>query len=225
MDFLSFLKLISNSSLRVLDSSISISDYISIDLSSSNAELSFDSSSSIAWESYINTYLQGSQKRVAYGGYLEQRNIYARSSHFKPTKNYERNIHIGLDLWCAKQTTVLAVLEGKIHSFKDNTNFGDYGPTIVLEHYIEGTRFYTLYGHLSRESIVGLTNGTNVNQGQVIGELGDSSVNGDYAPHLHFQIINNLDDYYGDFPGVVSQQELERFRNNCPDPNILLQLK
>lgn len=225
MDFLSFLKLISNSSLRVLDSSISISDYISIDLSSSNAELSFDSSSSIAWESYINTYLQGSQKRVAYGGYLEQRNIYARSSHFKPTKNYERNIHIGLDLWCAKQTTVLAVLEGKIHSFKDNTNFGDYGPTIVLEHYIEGTRFYTLYGHLSRESIVGLTNGTNVNQGQVIGELGDSSVNGDYAPHLHFQIINNLDDYYGDFPGVVSQLELERFRNNCPDPNILLQLK
>jgi hypothetical protein len=36
----------------------------------------------------------------------------------------------------------------------------------------------------------------------------DASVNGDYAPHLHFQIISNIEDYQGDYPGVCSKSDL-----------------
>jgi murein DD-endopeptidase MepM/ murein hydrolase activator NlpD len=66
--------------------------------------------------------------------------------------------------------------------------------------------------------------GQEFKQGEQIATLGDASVNGDYPPHLHFQIIKDIEDYTGDYPGVCSKQDLEVFRNNCPDPNLLLQL-
>lgn len=90
---------------------------------------------------------------MAFGGYIEGRNIYQRSPIFRNGQYPERNIHIGLDLWIEAGTPVLAALDGKIHSFKNNAGLGDYGPTIILEHEIENQKFYTLYGHLSLESI------------------------------------------------------------------------
>ena len=76
-----------------------------------------------------------------------------------------------------------------VHSFKNNMNHGDYGPTIILEHKITGVTFYTLYGHLSLKSIQNLEIGKRFKQGEKIATLGDASINGDYPPHLHFQII------------------------------------
>ena len=84
--------------------------------------------------------------------------------------------------------------------------------------------FYTLYGHLSLSSIENLKVGDVVLQGTVIGFLGDSSVNGDYAPHLHFQIIKDLEDNFGDYPGVSSEENKEFYSRNCPDPNFLLKM-
>jgi murein DD-endopeptidase MepM/ murein hydrolase activator NlpD len=131
---------------------------------------------------------------------------------------------LGIDLWCAAETPVLAVFKGVVHSFKDNTNFGDYGPTIILKHCIDNVEFYTLYGHLSKSSIKTLCKNTQVSKGQVIGCLGDSKVNGDYAPHLHFQIIKDIEGFEGDYPGVSSQNNLAYYSDNCPDPNLILKL-
>ena len=58
-----------------------------------------------------------------------------------------------------------------------------------------------------------------------IGNLGVASVNGDYAPHLHFQIIRDLEDNFGDYPGVASENNIPFYKRNCPDPNLLLKLK
>ncbi len=135
-----------------------------------------------------------------------------------------RNIHLGVDLWTASGTDVLAVLDGEIHSFKDNTNFGDYGPTILLEHCYEKFTFYTLYGHLSRESLEKIKVGDFIKKGEVIAQLGSADVNGDYSPHLHFQVIMNIQDKLGDYPGVCSRSELSFFSENCPDPNLLLKI-
>ena len=49
-------------------------------------------------------------------------------------------------------------------------------------------------------------------------------MNGDYAPHLHFQIIKNIADYEGDYPGVSSKNDLDFYSANCPDPNLVLKL-
>ena len=213
-------------SLSVLDTSISFNDYVPIDLSSKNIALEqIDVSSSKALEKYIDAYLQKNNAKVAFGGYLEKRNIYSRSSYFKQSNaENERNIHLGVDLWSKADTKVLAVLDGEVHSFQNNTTFGDYGPTIILKHSMNNVEFYSLYGHLSLASIENLKVGANVKQGETIGYLGDSVVNGDYAPHLHFQLIKDMQDILGDYPGVSSKKKLEFYSNNCPDPNLLLKV-
>ncbi len=224
--FDNFLNGISKDSLRVIDAVIPRDAYVSIDLSSSNVALEqLDVSSSKALELYIDDYTTTRNAKVAYGGYLEQRDIYSRSTYFKDsTTENERNIHLGVDLWCKADTKVLAVLDGEIHSFQNNTNFGDYGPTIIVKHKVDNIEFYSLCGHLSLTSIEGLTVGKKIQQSEVIGTIGDSSVNGDYASHLHFQLIKNMEDKFGDYPGVTSEKELDFYKNNCPDPDLLLKL-
>ncbi|UTD14213.1 peptidoglycan DD-metalloendopeptidase family protein [Tenacibaculum mesophilum] len=220
-----FFKNISQKPLHVINANISFNEYIPISIAASNKELTFDVSSSKEWEAYLENYFFKHKKTVAFGGYLEVRDIYNRSEHFnKLSEENQRNIHLGIDLWCDAGTDILAVLDGEIHSFKNNVNYGDYGPTIIIKHSIEGNEFYSLYGHLSLESLEDISVGKKVKQGEKIGTLGDSSVNGDYAPHLHFQLIIDIEDYYGDYPGVSSKKTLDFYKQNCPNPNLLLKL-
>jgi murein DD-endopeptidase MepM/ murein hydrolase activator NlpD len=222
-DLLTILKNIDQ--VYVIDKSISKDDYVSIDLSEKNSDLlEIETDNAEVFEGFIENYLSKNNSKVAYGGYIETRNIYKRSTVFKNNNSEERNIHIGLDLWIKAGTNVLAALDGKIHSFQNNTALGDYGPTIILEHTIEDCTFYTLYGHLSSKSLDDKVLGTKVTKGQIIGNLGSPPINGDYAPHLHFQIIKDLEGKKGDYPGVCSQNKLDFYKNNCPDPNLLLKI-
>ncbi|WP_026976640.1 peptidoglycan DD-metalloendopeptidase family protein [Flavobacterium tegetincola] len=211
---------------KVIAPEIDYSDYIPFDLSATTTDLlDLPLTDSKAFEEFVENYFSKNQAKVAYGGYLEHRNLYKRSTVFKDINIEERNIHIGLDLWIKAGISVLAALDGTIHSFQNNLALGDYGPALILEHEIEGLTFYTLYGHLSLESLDGKAEGQVVNKGEVIGQLGAPPVNGDYAPHLHFQIIADLQGKKGDYPGVCSKTELEFYKENCPDPNLLLQIR
>ncbi len=225
-DFIDVLTRVSEESLQVIDSTIPIAAYVSIDLSSLNVGLEHvNVSSANAWERYIDDYLASRNASVAFGGYLEKRDIYRRSSYFnQEIGENERNIHMGVDLWCKAGTKVLAVLDGEIHSFQNNTKFGDYGPTVILKHTIDTVIFYSLYGHLSLDTLANLNVGTKIKKGTVIGFLGDRLVNGDYAPHLHFQLIRDMEDNFGDYPGVSSKSDFDFYKQNCPDPNVLLKL-
>lgn len=199
-------------------------DYTPIDLSVSNEEIqNVDASSSIEWEKYINTFLDKNGKKVAYGGYLERRNLYQRSDYFKNDSD-NRNIHLGVDFWAPAETEILAIYDGKVHSFQNNMHFGDYGPTIILEHNFEGETLYSLYGHLNEKSLENLSVGKEFKSGEVLGWLGDASVNGDYAPHLHLQLIRNMEGKSGDYPGVCSIQNLEWFSKNCLNPLNFMKL-
>jgi len=209
----------------VINSNIELSKYIALDLSVTNSELIANKPENADdFELFISNFLKKNNAEVAFGGYIEGRTLYQRSTIFKNDSISERNIHIGLDLWTKVGTTVLAPIDGKVHSFKNNIGLGDYGPTIILEHTVENEIFYTLYGHLSLESIENLIVGTFFNKGEQIGNLGSSDVNGDYAPHLHFQIIHNIEAYSGDYPGVCSTNDLNFYIENCPDPNLLLKI-
>ncbi len=213
--------------LYVIDRSKKKSGYVPIDLSVGNEDLrKIDVTSAIVMEEYITQHIQMAGGEVAYGGYMEVRNLYQRSSHFKnpDTPLAERNIHLGVDIWAAAGTDVLAVLEGEVHSFANNVYHGDYGPTIILKHTFDDLTFYTLYGHLSILSIPELEMGQHFDRGEKIGQLGDPMVNGDYAPHLHFQVILDIGDYFGDFPGVCSKEDVDYYMDTCPDPNLLLKL-
>ncbi|SHJ55139.1 peptidoglycan DD-metalloendopeptidase family protein [Aquimarina spongiae] len=225
--FKDFLGQLTDNFVPVVSSVFSKDDYLAIDLSESNKELdAIDVSSSSAFDDYIVDFLKQHNAQVAYGGYLEVRSMYRRSTHFNQQDPVtERNIHLGLDVWCDAGTEILAPIPGRIHSYKNNKNYGDYGPTIILEHNYPEITFYTLYGHLSVASLDHIAIGQEVRAGDVIARLGDASVNGDYAPHLHFQIMKDLEGNSGDYPGVSSKSELSRYQNNCPDPNLLLKIR
>ena len=210
---------------KVIDATIDYNEYIPLDISINNEIFKKQNIDNAAdFETYIENYLSKNNAKVAFGGYNEIRNLYKRSGIFNDTTTEERNIHIGLDLWIKAGTAVLAAVDGFVHSFNYNTGLGDYGPTIILEHKIEDHKFYTLYGHLSLESIDGIEIGTVFLKGQQLGTIGDASVNGDYAPHLHFQIIADISNLFGDYPGVCSKSNLAFYLKNCPDPNLLLKI-
>ncbi len=211
---------------KVIDDSISYTEYIPLDLSVSNIELSkLAIDDATIFEEFIEEKLLKNKAKVAFGGYNEERNLYKRSTVFNDNQTEERNIHIGLDLWIKAGTPVLAALDGTIHSFNYNNNLGDYGPTILLKHSIKDQSFYTLYGHLSLESIANIEVGSFFTKGQQLATLGDASVNGNYAPHLHFQIIKDIATNIGDYPGVCSKKDLNYYLENCPNPNLLLKIK
>lgn len=205
----------------VMDTSIPRAAYCSLDLSTMNKELEeIDITSPEDCQRYIDRVLKRNKAQVAFGGYLEKRALYAQSERF--IASGERNIHLGMDFWCSAGTQVIVPIAGKIHSFQNNVDKGNYGPTIILCHELEEITFYTLYGHLSLESLKGLHIGKRFSNGETLGTLGTPDINVHYAPHLHFQIIMDIEGYQGDYPGVCAQNDLDFYRKNCPDPNLLL---
>jgi len=213
-------------SVKVIDDTIPYSQYIPLDLSISNLDLSqIDMKNPNDLEVYIETYLKKNNAKVAFGGYNEVRNLYKQSSLFGDGQADKRNIHIGMDLWIKAGTPVLAALDGIVYGFDFNAGKGNYGPTIILRHNLGNHFFYTLYGHLSIESIQNIEIGSFFKKGQQLAILGDSTVNGGYSPHLHFQIIKNIEDNFSDYPGVCNQKDLEYYLENCPDPDLLLKIK
>jgi len=212
--------------IKVISKQIDYADYVALDLSVANEILARQKLATAAdYERYIQQYLNRNKAKIAFGGYNEIRNLYQRSAVFKNDTSDERNIHIGLDLWINESAPIYAALDGKIHSVQNNDALGDYGPTIILKHQVEHVTFHTLYGHLSVDSLSNKKVGSFVKKGQQIANLGLPPINGDYAPHLHFQIIIDMQDKSGDYPGVCSSNTLKFYLNNCPDPNLLLKIK
>ena len=202
-----------------------IDEFVRIDLSQTNEALKkLDTSNSEAFSEYVDQFLINNKAEVAIGGYNEARNIYKRSKNFNSKELDERFIHLGIDLWTKAGTPVYAPLNGQIHSFKNNLGEGNYGPTIILEHKLQDHIFYTLYGHLTVESLRGLQVGTMVNSGEEFAAIGNYPENGDYPPHLHFQVIQDMKGMVGDFPGVTSLAKQKEDLQNCLDPNLILKL-
>ena len=56
----------------------------------------------------------------------------------------------------------------------------------------DGTSFYTLYGHLTVESLRAVEVGQSIQAGEQVGAIGAPPTNGDWPPHLHLQLIIDL---------------------------------
>ena len=161
--------------------------------------------------------------QVAIGQYNEARLIYTSPAFITgdhPTAE-TRTIHLGLDIFAPPGTPVYAPLAGKVHCLANNTARLDYGPLIILEHRAGEHTFYTLYGHLSAESLDKLQPGQAVNAGERIATIGAPPTNGDWPPHLHFQIITDLLGLDHDFPGVALASQREVWLSLSPDPALI----
>ncbi len=209
----------------ILDVDIPLRRYTPINLSINNVELEHVSlSDPEQCQTYIARILKIENALVAYGGYLEKRNLYTDNPNFSSAGKPLRNIHLGIDFWSIAGTKVKVPADGTVHSYKNNAIKGDYGPTIILKHEVNGFHFHSLYGHLSLESLESLYKGKKLKKGAVLGTLGTADINVHYAPHLHFQLIIDIADKKGDYPGVCSEEDLKFYVKNCPDPNLLLHM-
>lgn len=192
------------------------------DFSENNAELAaLDLTDENAFIGYVTNTIKESGAKYAMGGYGEDRILYRRSPLFAQEAE-PRSVHLGVDVWLPEGTPIFAPIEGKIHSYQDNAVFGDYGPTIILEHNLNGVIFYTLYGHLSRPSLERLSVGMEIAKGEQLATIGSYKVNGNWPSHVHFEIITDMQGKSGDFPGVSSVANKDYFLTLCPDPNLIL---
>jgi 4-aminobutyrate aminotransferase-like enzyme/Ser/Thr protein kinase RdoA (MazF antagonist) len=165
---------------------------------------------------------------VGIGRYNEARALYTGPAFAKPMDEMprQRTVHLGIDLFADPGTPVFAPMDGTVHSFRNNARPQDYGPCIILEHSPgEGSgTFYTLYGHLTEDSLEKLAPGMKILKGQRLAAIGDYPQNGNWPPHLHFQLICDLLEYSGDFPGVADPDGRDVWLSLCPDPNLILRI-
>ena len=154
------------------------------------------------------------------GTYAEQRSLYTH-----PQYKDSRNIHLGIDLCVPAGTIINAPISGVIHSFANNSESGDYGPTLILQHDFRDVTFYTLYGHLSHRSLKQYKAGHTLHQGCALGTVGSEKENGEWPPHLHLQLIKDIGAHKGNYPGTCKLEEKDFYFSNCPDPTPLLQFE
>jgi murein DD-endopeptidase MepM/ murein hydrolase activator NlpD len=199
--------------------------FLKLDFSERNRELlKLDLTETSVFSDYVFDIMLSKSQYTGIGGYDENRIIYRQRDHFTHLEN-ARSIHLGVDIWAEAGEPVYSPLEGEVHSFAFNDHPGDYGPTIILMHTLENTSFYTLYGHLSLDSLDNLYVGKPITAAEKIASIGLFPTNGDWPPHLHFQVISDIGDYKGDFPGVSSAADREYYLNVCPDPNLILRVR
>ena len=172
----------------------------------------------------INRRMDEAGARVAIGRYGEVRALYTSPLFGTGEPGGERRtVHLAIDLFAAAGTPVHAPLEGSVQVLGNNPASQDYGPLVILRHETpSGRAFFTLYGHLSEDTLEGLAVGRRVARGERIGRVGSPPTNGDWPPHVHFQIILDLLDETADYPGVARASERIVWMSLCPDPNLLL---
>ena len=201
---------------------------VTLDLSIGSLELEggAELAGTPAFTQHVERLMLAAGARIGIGRYDEPRLVYTGPAFEGPPGELpeQRTVHLGVDFFLEPGAPVLAPLAGRVHSVRDNAEPLDYGPTIILEHEPrDGPSFYTLYGHLAADALQ-LASGSEVAQGEVIGHVGPFDSNGNWPPHLHFQIITDLLDRDGEFPGVAAPSERAVWLSLSPDPNLILGL-
>ncbi len=81
---------------------------------------------------------------------------------------------------------------------------------------------FGLYGHLNLASLDGLMEGQFIPMGKQFARFGVKEENGNWPPHLHFQLMFDMQGLKGDYPGVCQFSKREQYLQNCPDPALIL---
>jgi 4-aminobutyrate aminotransferase-like enzyme/Ser/Thr protein kinase RdoA (MazF antagonist) len=216
-----------SSAASILDIDLRTAPSIVFDLSAGSAFLGADPSAAetSALTEKIFREMKRTEVNVGVGRYDEARMLYTSAlfGESDDATHERRTIHLGIDLFVEPGTPLRAPLDGVVEIVANNTARLDYGPLVILRHETsDGEEFFTLYGHLTRDTLSGLKVGQRVGRGQVFARVGSAQENGGWTPHVHFQIILDLLEVGADFPGVAYASERRVWTSLSPDPNLLL---
>lgn len=179
------------------------------------------------FEFNINRFQKKHPDKILAGGYLEPRSVYNSTAYDKigNSGRESRTIHLGVDFWLPENTPVHALFDGEVVCAVNDAGDKEYGGLVILKHTVEDFEFYTLYGHNTVASATSHKIGDTIKKGEKISDLATYPENGNWVPHLHFQIMLSLLDYEVDFPGVAYYKQLDIWKGICPDPNLLFKAK
>jgi 4-aminobutyrate aminotransferase-like enzyme/Ser/Thr protein kinase RdoA (MazF antagonist) len=179
----------------------------------------------VEWTKLVFRKMKAVGAEVGVGRYDEARRWYTSDIFQAPTDGAPewRTVHMGVDLFMDAGSPVFAPFDATIHSVGHNEGDLDYGPTVILEHQPQDSpTFWTLYGHLGDEVLTSLDQGQGVAKGEAFATIGNFPGNGNWAPHLHFQLITDTLEMHGNFPGVARPSQRELWKALSPDPNLIL---
>ncbi len=235
----------------VLDPDPRTSPTTTIDLSIATGDDggSFDPTDATRFDRLVFDRMRDARAPIGIGRFDEVRWWYTGEAFRTPRDGVDewRTVHVGIDLFADVGTPVCSPLAGTVVSVVDNDGRLDYGPTVIVEHALpsgragaapdrggerteptegpgDDVRFRTLYGHLSPQTLENVAAGQAVEAGDTIGWIGAPPRNGDWAPHLHFQVIVDPLHYEGTFPGVAAPTERAVWLSLSPDPSALLRI-
>jgi len=103
------------------------------------------------------------------------------TSYFGPTTHpftKQWYLHKGIDIAYSRGTKVVSTANGKV--IEKGFDANGYGNYIVIKHKYG---FYTRYAHMDK---VHVKEGQNVQQGEVVGTLGNTGLS--TGPHLHYEV-------------------------------------
>jgi len=176
-------------------------------------------------EARIAAQIGSERAAFGIGLYGEDRGIYQGDAYQTSVEGARRSVHLGVDIFAPVHEPVSAPFAGKVAFIHDDAVPYGFGPTLLLEHEIDGgVRFWTLYGHLSRESVAKLSEGQSIAKGEVFATFGAAEENGSWAPHLHFQIVTDHLGLGGQMHGVGVRDQWQVWREVSPDPSVVLGL-
>jgi 4-aminobutyrate aminotransferase-like enzyme/Ser/Thr protein kinase RdoA (MazF antagonist) len=222
-----WLRVVAGSSASILDVDLRTAPSMVFDLSVGSAFLGADpvAAETPALTEKIFNEMKRAGVSIGVGRYDEPRLLYT-SPLFRASDDHtqeRRTIHLGIDLFVEPRTPLRAPLDGVVHIVANNAAPLDYGPLAILRHETgSGEEFFTLYGHLTKDSLEGLKVEQHVARGQAFARVGTAQENGGWAPHVHFQIILDLLDLGANFPGVAYASQRSVWTSLSPDPNVLL---
>ena len=188
----------------------------------------FDPNDPTEFSRHVTGLIKDHGAAIGIGRFDEVRACYRNEPFCSPSDGADewRTVHLGIDLFAPVGTPVSSPLAGRVCSVLDNAGRLDYGPTVIVEHEIDDesgpVRFWTLYGHLTSDTLEKTRADQRIEAGEVIGAIGSPPQNGDWAPHLHFQVLLDRLGYEGTFPGVALPSQRETWIAISPNPNCLL---
>lgn len=155
----------------------------------------------------------------SFGRYAEPRELYNNDNFSSGHAGERRTIHMGIDVFCEAGTAVFSPLDGTVEYVANNARDLDYGPLIILRHGADnGSDFFTLFGHLGLDALEKVSQGQKINAGEQVATVGSPPGNGNWPPHLHFQLITDLLELGVDFPGVALKSQQDYWLALSPSP-------
>ncbi|MGH6893361.1 MAG: aminotransferase class III-fold pyridoxal phosphate-dependent enzyme, partial [Dongiaceae bacterium] len=153
------------------------------------------------------------------GPWGEDRPVYSSDafrSVFAPDKR--RSLHLGLDLFAPAGTNVRTPLDATVVDLFETDIPLDYGHAVLLRHELEGLVFYSLWGHLSAQTVRDRKLGERLTAGDVVGQLGGTHENGNWQPHVHIQLTTYTPEHAADIIGAGEPGYRGVWTELFPDP-------